>query len=63
MKITLQDGHIALMLAAYRIGAGDPEARAPEQFLRRCIRMIEADTREEAADACRPASPRTEGES
>lgn len=51
MRVTIDEGTVHMMLAAYRLGAGDPKARPPKDLLRRCVRMIEADTDEQARAA------------
>ena len=46
VNITIDEGTVHLIMAAYRIGRNDPHAAVPHDLGIRCLRLIQADTPE-----------------
>ena len=51
LNLTIDEGTIHLMVAAYRLGAQNAKARPPESFAMRCVQLITAETEEETTEA------------
>lgn len=47
MNTTIDEATVHMVVAAYRIGAKDANAKPPVKLLHQCIRLIEANTAEE----------------
>lgn len=43
MNVTIDEGTVLLVMAAFRLGLGDATAKCPDDLLRRCIDFLEAD--------------------